>query len=414
MCGLDPRAAAVIRIDAVWLAVNPIDMRTGVDRLLASVVQVFGAAQSHHGYLFANARSSRIKLLVHDGFGVWCAARRLNKGSFEWPRSAASDTASLTLSPEQFDALVLGLPWQPEHQGVELLWAQGERGRVRRCTSGPLEAALVQSPRGAPHAKAVVYEQLDAAGAGVGKEVAVVRLRGAEDLYDARQQPIGAGAHVDGLHRQPQGIDADHRSHSRSQAAQSPPHCTGQWMFTTVAPRRSSIRMSGCAAGAGCGGSVNAMNAPASSLTRARVPTGVVAGRPRRCHLRTRFAFKPFFCAIPATDAPSCAHSNSTRAFNAALCLRRDLLLASSMVSTYVLGGHHPSLQSRRNQYAAARRLPHKSSPRSTMSAGRSRRRWTNSRPIYAGPISCCAARPRTCLLYTSDAADDLLCVDLG
>jgi hypothetical protein len=60
----------VIRIDAVWLAVNPIDMRTGVDRLLASVVQVFGAAQAHHGYLFANARSSRIRLLVHDGFGV--------------------------------------------------------------------------------------------------------------------------------------------------------------------------------------------------------------------------------------------------------------------------------------------------------------------------------------------------------
>ena len=46
----------MIRIDAVWLAVNPIDMRTGVDRLLASVVQVFGAAQAHHGYLFANAR----------------------------------------------------------------------------------------------------------------------------------------------------------------------------------------------------------------------------------------------------------------------------------------------------------------------------------------------------------------------
>jgi len=101
----------VIRIDAVWLAVNPIDMRTGVDRLLASVVQVFGAAQAHHGYLFANARSSRIRLLVHDGFGVWCAARRLNVGSFEWPRHA-TDGTSVTLTPKQFDALVLGLPWQ--------------------------------------------------------------------------------------------------------------------------------------------------------------------------------------------------------------------------------------------------------------------------------------------------------------
>jgi transposase len=110
--GLDARAAAVIRIDAVWLAVNPIDMRTGVDRLLATVVQVFGAAQAHHGYVFANARSSRIRLLVHDGFGVWCAARRLNKGGFDWPRNVSADARPLALTNDQFDALVVGLPWQ--------------------------------------------------------------------------------------------------------------------------------------------------------------------------------------------------------------------------------------------------------------------------------------------------------------
>jgi transposase len=102
----------MIRVDAVWLAVEPIDMRAGADRLLARVVQVFGAAQAHHGYLFANARATRIKLLVHDGFGVWCAARRLNIGGFVWPRRASTDTAPITLTREQFDALVLGLPWQ--------------------------------------------------------------------------------------------------------------------------------------------------------------------------------------------------------------------------------------------------------------------------------------------------------------
>ena len=84
----------MIRIEAMWLAVEPIDMRAGADRLLARVVQVFGAAQAHHGYLFANARSTRIRLLVHDGFGVWCAARRLNKGSFEWPRNASRRCAT--------------------------------------------------------------------------------------------------------------------------------------------------------------------------------------------------------------------------------------------------------------------------------------------------------------------------------
>ena len=112
---LDARVAAVIRVDAVWLAVDPIDMRAGADRLLARVVQVFGAAQAHHGYLFANARASRVKLLVHDGFGVWCAARRLNCGAFEWPRSAASAASAaepLSLTRDQFNALIVGLPWQ--------------------------------------------------------------------------------------------------------------------------------------------------------------------------------------------------------------------------------------------------------------------------------------------------------------
>jgi transposase len=101
--------AAVIRIDAVWLAVQPIDMRAGAEGLLARVVQVFGAAKSHHGYVFANARGTRIKLLVHDGFGVWCAARRLNQGRFLWPRDGS---AAASLTKAQFDALVLGLPWQ--------------------------------------------------------------------------------------------------------------------------------------------------------------------------------------------------------------------------------------------------------------------------------------------------------------
>ena len=48
----------MIRIDAMWwLAVEPVDMRAGVDRLLARVVQVFGAARAHHGYLFTNHKN---------------------------------------------------------------------------------------------------------------------------------------------------------------------------------------------------------------------------------------------------------------------------------------------------------------------------------------------------------------------
>jgi transposase len=106
----------MIRIDAMWLAVDPVDMRAGADRLIARVVAVFGAAQAHHGYLFANARGTRVKLVVHDGFGVWCAARRLNQGRFVWPNGGESLTQATlqqaALTQAQFDALVVGLPWQ--------------------------------------------------------------------------------------------------------------------------------------------------------------------------------------------------------------------------------------------------------------------------------------------------------------
>jgi transposase len=99
----------VIRVDSVWLAVEPLDMRSGTEAALARVVNVFGAARPHHAYLFANRRANRMKVLVHDGIGVWLAARRLNCGRFVWPRDAST---TLTLTSAQFDALVLGLPWQ--------------------------------------------------------------------------------------------------------------------------------------------------------------------------------------------------------------------------------------------------------------------------------------------------------------
>ncbi len=46
---------------------------------------------------------------MHDGIGVWLAARRLNQGKFVWPKDVAG---TLTLTRGQLDALVLGLPWQ--------------------------------------------------------------------------------------------------------------------------------------------------------------------------------------------------------------------------------------------------------------------------------------------------------------
>ena len=100
----------MIRIDEIWWAPEPLDMRAGPDTALARVIAVFGAARPHCAYLFANKRANRMKVLVHDGVGIWLAARRLNQGKFHWPGVHRGLKAEL--DAEQLQALVLGLPWQ--------------------------------------------------------------------------------------------------------------------------------------------------------------------------------------------------------------------------------------------------------------------------------------------------------------
>ena len=125
--------------------------------------------------------------------------------------------------------------------------------------TGPTKPTGIQAPRGTPDAESIVHQQFDAAGAGVGEQIAVVRLRGAEDLHHAGEQALGAGAHVQRLHGQPQGVDADHRSHAKSQVPQAAASCAGQFTTTLAAPRRNSSRMAGKACG---GSSCSGTNAP--------------------------------------------------------------------------------------------------------------------------------------------------------
>ncbi|MCU0974649.1 MAG: IS66 family insertion sequence element accessory protein TnpB, partial [Burkholderiales bacterium] len=79
----------------VWLVVEAIDMRAGIDGLSVRIQNTLGRSPCDgSAYAFANRRRNRLKLLVWDGSGVWLCHRRLHQGRFIWP---SADSPVFTL-----------------------------------------------------------------------------------------------------------------------------------------------------------------------------------------------------------------------------------------------------------------------------------------------------------------------------
>ncbi|MGH8031370.1 MAG: IS66 family insertion sequence element accessory protein TnpB [Luteimonas sp.] len=93
-----------------WIAVAPIDLRCGIDRLLVLVQTLSGRdAFDAAAYVFRNRAGNRIKLLLVDATGVWLCVRRLHEGRFIGPRAG---DAFCELTAEQFGWLCAGVDWQ--------------------------------------------------------------------------------------------------------------------------------------------------------------------------------------------------------------------------------------------------------------------------------------------------------------
>ena len=50
----------MIRIDEIWLSSQPLDMRAGMDSIMAQVVRALGYIKPHCAYLFCNKRGHRM------------------------------------------------------------------------------------------------------------------------------------------------------------------------------------------------------------------------------------------------------------------------------------------------------------------------------------------------------------------
>jgi transposase len=94
----------------VFLAVEACDMRKGFEGLLGLVGERLeedircGAL-----FVFSNKRRTRFKVLYFDGTGLWLMTKRLEQGTFAWPKLEEIGSAKLALRPEAFAMLTDGI-----------------------------------------------------------------------------------------------------------------------------------------------------------------------------------------------------------------------------------------------------------------------------------------------------------------
>jgi transposase len=111
----------------IYLIVQPVDMRLGIDGLSACVEHRLKHSPSPCAggglYVFSNARRNRIKLLLWDATGVWLAQRRLHQGRFTWcdagDAGQGTDTTRYAINAPCWEALTMGLDWPRLTQSAE-------------------------------------------------------------------------------------------------------------------------------------------------------------------------------------------------------------------------------------------------------------------------------------------------------
>lgn len=94
----------------VYLAPGATDMRKSFDTLCALVREKLDEDPvSGHLFVFANRLRTRLKVLYWDGSGLWVMAKRLEQGTFSWPRPKSEDARSITMTHAQLALLLSGI-----------------------------------------------------------------------------------------------------------------------------------------------------------------------------------------------------------------------------------------------------------------------------------------------------------------
>jgi transposase len=94
----------------VFIALEATDLRAGVNTLHALVAEKLKEdTRSGALFVFTNKRRRLLKVLYWDGTGLWLMSKRLEEGTFYWPRAAQEGQTKLELLPEAFAMLTDGI-----------------------------------------------------------------------------------------------------------------------------------------------------------------------------------------------------------------------------------------------------------------------------------------------------------------
>jgi transposase len=94
----------------VFVALEACDMRKGFNGLYAAVSERLGEdPRSGTLFVFSNRRHTRIKILCWDGTGLWVLTKRLERGTFSWPKNLEAERVKLKLTPQALAMLTDGV-----------------------------------------------------------------------------------------------------------------------------------------------------------------------------------------------------------------------------------------------------------------------------------------------------------------
>ena len=94
----------------IWVATQPTDLRKSFDTLAELVRQQFQLDPlSGQLFVFTNKRRTRIKILCWDGTGLWVLTKRLEEGTFSWPKNLEPQITKLSLTPQALAMLTDGV-----------------------------------------------------------------------------------------------------------------------------------------------------------------------------------------------------------------------------------------------------------------------------------------------------------------